>query len=79
MERRLHQPALALPEFTVAREQAVARDRANLGGAARGLIVVARVGLQHVFDVVWMIQQMHNERADGKPNDVAVLSRAIQQ
>jgi hypothetical protein len=34
--------------------------------------------LQDVLDVVRMIQQMHNERADVKANDIAVFSRALE-
>ena len=62
VERRLIHAALAFPRLAIAGEQAISSDRADGGGAAGVLVVVGGAFLEHLLDVVRMVEQMHDLR-----------------
>ena len=72
MEGRLRQAALPPPEVALAGEEAVADQRLDPSDEA-ALPVVAVVVLQHVLDVVGVVQQVDAQRPGVEAHHVAVL------
>ena len=73
VERRLRQASLPPPEIAFAGEQTFADERFHTADEA-ALPVVAVVVLQHVLDVVGVIQHVDDERPSIKADHVAVLA-----
>lgn len=76
MESWLREPALASPEFALARQQPVA-DQPLEKGSAKGkrLDEVAAVGRQHLFDVIRVIEKVCWNVKEARANDVSVFAR----
>jgi len=76
VKRRLGQPPLPQPEFSFAGQQAFAKD-VPVRPQHPAFRILARVGDQHFFDQVGMVDEDRLEIQNAHPRDVAILARDL--